>query len=67
MGIGLGNVVKVKTNKEGAMIPSELAKAIQATKDEWKIPLAVNATAGTTILGAFDDLDAISKVNLDLK
>jgi len=62
MGLGLANVVKVETNKEGAMIPSELSLAIKKTKEEGKIPLVVNATAGTTVLGAFDDLNDLADI-----
>lgn len=62
MGLGLENVVKVKTNRFGQMIPAELETAIKQTRQEGKIPLIVNATAGTTVLGAFDDLEAISEI-----
>lgn len=64
MGVGLENVVKVKTNRFGQMIPGELEMAIKQSKSEGKIPLVVNATAGTTVLGAFDDLLAISEVSM---
>jgi len=62
LGFGLDNVVKVSTDKNGAMIVSDLEKCIQNVRLEGKCPLIVNATAGTTVLGAFDDLEEISKV-----
>lgn len=62
MGIGTSNVIKVKTDEGGRMIPEELNKAIEETVRSGKTPLAVNATAGTTVLGAYDDLKALSEV-----
>ncbi|ODM94405.1 Acidic amino acid decarboxylase GADL1 [Orchesella cincta] len=62
MGLGLENVVKIKTNRFGAMIPMELEAAIKKNRAEGKIPLVVNATAGTTVLGAFDDLESIADI-----
>lgn len=62
MGIGFNNVVKVKTDQWGRMIPEELRKAVHQTIEAGKIPMAVNATSGTTVLGAYDDLEAISEV-----
>ena len=44
------------------MIVSELEKAVTSVKEEGKCPLAVIATAGTTVLGAFDPLTEIASV-----
>lgn len=49
MGLGLDNVVKVPTNREGEMRPDALQIAIQEVKASGRVPLAVNATAGTSI------------------
>ncbi len=62
MGLGLDNVVKVKTSMKGSMIASELEAAVQTCKGERKVPFAVMATAGTTVLGAFDPLEEIAEV-----
>ncbi len=62
LGFGVENVVKVKTNDRGEMIPEELDKCIENVIKEGKVPLAVNATCGTTVLGGYDDLEAISGV-----
>lgn len=56
LGIGTENVVKVKTDQRGRMIPDELSSAIGKTKSEGKIPFFVNCTSGTTVMGAFDPL-----------
>ena len=44
------------------MIVSELEKAVTSVKKEGKCPLAVIATAGTTVMGAFDPLTEIAAV-----
>lgn len=62
MGLGSDAVIKVPTNERGKMIPEELEKAIKAAKNDGKVPFCVVATAGTTVLGAFDPLVEISYV-----
>jgi len=62
LGLGTDNVIKVKTDHRGSMIPEELTRAIQKSVDEGKVPMAVMATAGTTVLGAFDDLSQIGDI-----
>lgn len=44
------------------MIVNELNKAIERQLGLGKYPVFVNATAGTTVLGAIDDLEAIASV-----
>ena len=44
------------------MIPSELDRLIEEAKNKGKIPFFVTATAGTTVMGAFDPLNAIADV-----
>lgn len=62
MGIGTNHVVKVKTNDNGQMDPQMLKQAIQSCLDQGNIPMAVNATSGTTVLGAYDNLKELSEV-----
>ena len=82
LGIGSDNVVKVKTDKWGRMIPSELDRymfgsssyktvaltifdpfsLIQMCKKEGKEPFFVNATSGSTVMGAFDQLDELAAI-----
>ena len=44
------------------MIPEELDKCIQQVISEDRVPFFVNATSGSTVLGAYDDLDKLSDV-----
>lgn len=62
VGIGTDNLIKIKTDEFGRMIPEELTKEIQNTISKRKKPLIVNVTCGTPLLGAFDDLKTISRV-----
>lgn len=61
-GIGRGQVRKIKTNTKGEMLATHLNETITEDIANGYIPFFVNATAGTTVLGAFDDITAISKV-----
>lgn len=63
LGFGTDNVVRVKTNEFGQMLVSELENAIEREKKKGKVPLFINATAGTTVLGAIDDLNAVADVS----
>lgn len=62
MGIGRDQVRFVKTNDHGQMLLEDLEFQIQNDLKENNLPFFVNATAGTTVLGAFDDLIGISKI-----
>ncbi|CDQ65649.1 unnamed protein product [Oncorhynchus mykiss] len=62
LGIGSENVVVVKCNDWGKMIPAELESSILTAKDQGCVPFYVNATAGTTVYGAFDPLNAIADI-----
>ncbi|CAH2095403.1 unnamed protein product [Euphydryas editha] len=57
LGFGTENVRLIKTNDLGQMVMSELDTAIQKELALGRYPLMVNATAGTTVLGAIDDLE----------
>lgn len=61
-GIGKDNVRYVSTNTKGEMSISHLETIIKDDVANGYIPFFVNATAGTTVLGAFDDILGISKV-----
>ncbi len=61
-GIGRNNIRYISTDKEGRMLASELEKQIQIDIEEGLVPCYVNATAGTTVLGAFDPIDEIADV-----
>ena len=62
IGLGTENVVKVLSDEAGRMIPSELESQIKLSLEQGKIPFFVNATAGTTVLGAYDPLDPIADI-----
>src|SRR5690554_1221539 len=61
-GIGRNNVRYIPVNKVGEMNPEELDKAIAQDIADGFHPVMVNATAGTTVLGAFDNVEEISAV-----
>ena len=62
MGIGSDNVYQIMTDDRGKLIPEHLEKAIIQAKIEGAIPFMVSATAGTTVLGAFDPLNDIADI-----
>nr|CAD7430262.1 unnamed protein product [Timema monikensis] len=62
LGIGTDNVIKVSTDSAGRMIPDELSRSIEMIVTEGKMPFLVVATAGSTVLGAFDPLDQLADI-----
>ena len=62
LGIGSDNLVKVAVDKRGRMDPAALDQAIRSDLAAGHQPMMVNATAGTTVLGAFDPLDKVADV-----
>jgi glutamate/tyrosine decarboxylase-like PLP-dependent enzyme len=62
LGIGSKNVVKVKSDENGRMIPSELEKEIRDSLARNEIPFFVAATCATTLLGAYDPLDELAEI-----
>lgn len=61
-GIGRNNIRYINNNHLGQMDPTHLAECIEQDLKDGCIPFYVNATAGTTVLGAFDDVNAIADV-----
>ena len=61
-GIGRNNVRYIETDELGRMNPVKLDEQIQKDIADGHTPAFVNATAGTTVLGAFDPIDAIADV-----
>lgn len=62
LGIGEANVIDIKTNEFGSMIPEDLEKQIIDQKSKGHIPLAVIVTLGTTVRGAFDPVDIVAEI-----
>jgi len=62
LGIGLNNLVCVPVTSSGGLDPEALKVAIGEAKAAGKEPFFVGATAGTTVIGAYDPFSAISEV-----
>lgn len=62
LGFGTDAVVKIAVDINGRMETSKLKSAIELAKAAGHIPLMVCATAGTTVLGAFDPIQEIHQV-----
>ncbi|CAN6658885.1 hypothetical protein TRVA0_031S00474 [Trichomonascus vanleenenianus] len=61
-GLGSESVFKVKVSPDGRMIVDDLRQKVEQAKADGYTPLYVNATAGTTVYGSFDDFHAIGDV-----
>ena len=62
MGIGKNSVRLIDVNEKGIMIPEALESQIQKDLSNGFAPFFVNATAGTTVLGAFDPISTIGDI-----
>ena len=61
LGIGTDAVIPVATTGGGEMDGAALARAFHESSRSGRTPLAVIATAGTTVTGAFDPLEVIAE------
>ncbi|MDB4175039.1 pyridoxal-dependent decarboxylase [Flavobacteriaceae bacterium] len=62
IGIGREQVRYVATNEFGQMDPKDLSAKIAEDIAKGLQPFFVNATAGTTVLGAFDEIPPLSEI-----
>ncbi|MGH2873902.1 MAG: pyridoxal phosphate-dependent decarboxylase family protein, partial [Solirubrobacteraceae bacterium] len=62
LGIGSRNVRAIPIGDRRRIDPAACAAAIDADRASGIVPVAVVATAGTTLTGAVDDLDALADV-----
>ena len=62
LGIGRANVRKVPVDRLGAMDVHALTELIAADRAAGHTPIMVVATAGTTVLGAFDPIKEIADI-----
>ncbi len=62
LGLGQNCVIKVASQHRGAIDPKALEQAIQAELAAGHVPLMIAATAGTTVSGVYDDLQALGKL-----
>ncbi|MFT7628820.1 MAG: sulfinoalanine decarboxylase [Ulvibacter sp.] len=61
-GIGKNNIRYIKADSKGRMLSEKLEEQILKDIQNGEIPTYVNATAGTTVLGAFDPIDEIADI-----
>lgn len=61
-GIGRNQVRYIKTNKKGQINVLDLARQVEEDIEQGFTPTLVNLTAGTTVLGAFDDVRAVQNI-----
>lgn len=62
LGFGTDSIRTIQTNAKGQMLVHKLDETIQIEKDLGRCPIFVNGMAGTTVLGAIDDLEAVADV-----
>lgn len=62
IGLGMDNMIKVDCGPDGAILPEALKNAIDKVKATGNRPFYVGATAGTTVLGAYDPFDALADI-----
>ena len=62
LGIGSNNVHKIKSNAKGQMLIEDLNNQIKKSLQIGEIPFFIAATAGTTLLGAFDPINEIAEI-----
>tara|TARA_B110000483_G_C18200118_1_gene544824 strand:- start:2536 stop:3930 length:1395 start_codon:yes stop_codon:yes gene_type:complete len=61
-GIGRNNIRYIQADSKGRILSTALEKQIKIDINNGFIPTYVNATAGTTVLGAFDPIDKIADI-----
>ncbi|CAL8081098.1 unnamed protein product [Orchesella dallaii] len=61
-GLGMKNVVGIKVDRKGKMIIEDLVDQIEISLEKGQDPFMVAATAGTTVLGAFDPIEEVAKI-----
>ena len=66
LGIGSTNVRALPIDGDRRLVPEAVAVAIVADRAAGRVPVAVVATAGTTLTGAVDPIDALADVCAEL-
>ena len=62
MGLGAESVLLVRTDARGRMQPEHLEQLVAEARGRGARPFLVSATAGTTVLGAYDPIEALAAV-----
>ena len=61
LGLGQKNLRLIETYDDGTMNVNALMKAIEQDIQAGHKPFFINATSGTTVLGVYDDIEALSE------
>jgi glutamate/tyrosine decarboxylase-like PLP-dependent enzyme len=62
IGVGRDNIRYIKADDQGRMLVSDLEEQVKKDIEKGYAPFYINATASTTVLGAFDPIEEISKI-----
>lgn len=62
LGIGTDDLIAVRARKNGQMDVADLIAKVEKCVAEGAVPFCVIATSGTTVLGAYDELNPIADV-----
>uniref|UniRef100_A0A8B9LWA4 Glutamate decarboxylase 1 n=1 Tax=Astyanax mexicanus TaxID=7994 RepID=A0A8B9LWA4_ASTMX len=62
LGFGTENLILLSTDERGRVIPADLEAKVIDAKKRGCVPLFVNATAGSTVYGAFDPINEIADI-----
>lgn len=62
LGLGRKSLIRVACDETGRMRSDALEAALAACQQRGQFPFFINATAGTTVSAAFDDITAIAKL-----
>ena len=62
LGLGADSVRKIQCDHHGRMRPEDLARELDIAEARGEQPFFINATIGTTVLGAFDPLTDIVEI-----
>lgn len=62
LGFGRGSTRKIPTDEQGRMLPDALAATLRRDIEDGVCPVMINATAGTTVMGAFDPIDELADI-----
>ncbi|PRP97861.1 L-2,4-diaminobutyrate decarboxylase [Enhygromyxa salina] len=62
LGLGRQAVRRIEVDEQGRMRPEALADQLRADLERGVRPVMINATAGTTVMGAFDPIEALADI-----
>ncbi len=62
LGIGSDNLISIASDQQGRIIPAALEQAITASLNLGHSPFYIGLTAGTTVLGAYDEVAPCAEI-----